>query len=163
MVRAPFAGVVAELAEPLGDGEWFKAGEAVAYLVDLTAVRIDAYVEEADLGRLAPGARGTFIPADLSQAGIDVRVAAVDETAVRALPDRELASLHGGHIAVRQDENRQAVPEVPVYRVAIEALTHPQVRHTIVGTAVVEAKPVRLYRLIVNFALRIFYREGALG
>ena len=112
---------------------------------------------------LAPGVGGTFIPTDLSQAGIDVRVAAVDETAVRALPDRELASLHGGHIAVRQDENRQAVPEVPVYRVAIEALTHPQVRHTIVGTAVVEAKPVRLYRLIVNFALRIFYREGALG
>lgn len=163
VVRAPFAGIVAELAEPLGNGEWFKAGEAVAYLVDASAVRIDAYVEEADLSRLAPGAGGSFIPADLSQASIGVRVAAIDETAVRALPDRELASLHGGHIAVRQDENRQAVPEVPVYRVAIEPLSYPQVRQTIVGTVVVEAKPVRLYRLIVNFALRIFYREGALG
>jgi putative peptide zinc metalloprotease protein len=162
VIRAPFAGTVMELAEPLGIGEWFKAGEAVAYLVDAGTVKVDAYVEEADLGRIAPGAEGSFVPADLSRERMAIRVTAIDEMATRNLPDRELASLHGGAIAARQDENRQIIPEIPVYRVEIAARSEPREAHPVIGTAIVAGKPVRPYRLIANLALRVLYREGSL-
>ncbi|MCO5090812.1 HlyD family efflux transporter periplasmic adaptor subunit [Bosea sp. (in: a-proteobacteria)] len=160
VIRAPFAGTVMELAEPLSIGEWLKAGEAVAYLVDAATVKVDAYVEEAHLSRIVPGAEGSFVPADLALERMPIRVAAIDEMATRNLPDRELASPHGGAIAARQDENRQIIPEIPVYRVEIATLSEPRETHPVIGTAIVAGKPVRPWRLVANLVLRVLYREG---
>lgn len=159
VLKAPFDGVVAELAEPLGADEWLKAGEAVAFIADLSAVRIDAYVEEADLGRIAPGAAAVFVPADIAQPRIDARVSSLDETAVRVLTDLELASRHGGHIAVREAQNGQLVPEIPVYRVRAQTISPVTTSRTVAGTMIVRAESAALVRSIFNRVLSIFHNE----
>lgn len=159
VLRAPFRGIVAELAEPLGRDEWLKGGEAVALVADLSVARIDAYVEEADLRRIGRGAAAVFVPADIASPRLPASVAAIDETAVRVLGDPELASNHGGHIAVRQEQNGQLVPDTPVYRVRLEAGPGVHTARTMVGTAIVEAERAAIATALFNRALSIFYKE----
>ncbi|MGA8152907.1 MAG: efflux RND transporter periplasmic adaptor subunit [Terriglobales bacterium] len=52
-VRAPFDGVVYSL--PVLEGAYVSPGELVLQEADLSKVRVRAFVDEPDLGRLAPG------------------------------------------------------------------------------------------------------------
>ena len=51
-VRAPFDGVVYSI--PVRAGNFVNAGELLLQLADLSKVRVRAYVDEPDVGRLAP-------------------------------------------------------------------------------------------------------------
>jgi HlyD family secretion protein len=52
-IRAPFAGVVYSL--PVLQGAYLNPGDLVLQEADLSKVRVRAFVDEPDLGRLAPG------------------------------------------------------------------------------------------------------------
>jgi putative peptide zinc metalloprotease protein len=158
VVRAPFAGTVVELAEPLSAGEWVKPGELLGVVADMSSSRIDAYVDEADLGRIIPGAVAAFLPADIASQRVDARVISVERTAIRTLVDPELASVHGGAIATRPGPGEALVPERPVYRVTLRPLNAAPVRHTTAGTAVLEGRPAsiagRIWRNVVSVLIR---------
>lgn len=83
------------------------------------AVTVTAYVEEADLAKLQPGGEGRFYPegGDLSPQAVNI--IAIDHTGTRELKIEELASVHGGEIAVRPDKekNHTLVPEQGIYRI----------------------------------------------
>lgn len=125
MVRAPFAGVITEVAEPLAPNQWLAAREAVATLIDPASGLLEAFVEEADLGRVSVGAEASFHPDDPARPVLRAHVVSVDAAASRILTDASLASVHGGPIAVRASGATKAlVPETPVYRVLL-APDHP--------------------------------------
>ena len=115
---APAAGRVVELAEHLKAGDWVGPKEPLALVADPGAPIVEAYVAEADLGRLAVGQAATFHPASVLEPTVPLVVAAVDRGAVRDLRTVELASVHGGEIAVRQSDGR-LVPEEALYRVLL--------------------------------------------
>jgi HlyD family secretion protein len=52
-IRAPFDGTVYSL--PVLEGSYINAGDLVLELADLSKVRVRAFVDEPDIGRLAPG------------------------------------------------------------------------------------------------------------
>jgi HlyD family secretion protein len=52
-VRAPFAGVVLESA--IGEGDLVGSGSTLLVLADLARVRIDAEIDEYDIGKVEPG------------------------------------------------------------------------------------------------------------
>ena len=52
-IRAPFDGIVYSL--PVQQGAYLNAGDLVLEEADLSKVRVRAFVDEPDLGRLAPG------------------------------------------------------------------------------------------------------------
>jgi len=52
-IRAPFAGIVYSL--PVLQGAYLNPGDLVLQEADLSKVRVRAFVDEPDLGRLAPG------------------------------------------------------------------------------------------------------------
>jgi HlyD family secretion protein len=54
-IRAPFDGVVYAL--PVRQGNFVAAGDLVLQMADLSKVRVRAYVDEPDVGRLVPGAK----------------------------------------------------------------------------------------------------------
>lgn len=120
VLRAPFAGRIAKLAE-LRQGQWVAHSEPLVSLVTPGVWRVNALVAEEDLPRLAPGAKAVFSPAGREGEKVAVRVVSLDETAVEVLPWPALASLYGGPVAVRllDKEGVRLRPERALYRVVL--------------------------------------------
>lgn len=158
VIRASISGIIVEMAEPLGVGEWVKPGELLGVVADISGTRIDAYVEEAELDRIVPGVQGVFVPADLALSRIPAKVASIDGTAVRTLADQELASVNGGAIATRAGPNETLVPEVPIYRVTLRPSESVVLQHTVAGNVILEGRPAsiagQMWRKIVSVLIR---------
>jgi HlyD family secretion protein len=82
-VRAPFAGIVYSL--PVKQGGFVAAGELLLQLADLRKVVVRAFVDEPDVGRLAPGD-----PMEITWDAVPGRIW---QTAVTAIPST--VKLHG--------------------------------------------------------------------
>lgn len=119
-VRAPIAGMVADMATPLSEGEWLGQGEWLAIVTQPIGGLIEAFVSERDWQRLRIGNSGTFYAQDVNHGAMSVTVADIDSTAARDLNSvPELASLYGGAIATLSDGQRKLHPEQAVYRVLL--------------------------------------------
>lgn len=158
VVRAPIAGTVVELAEPLGIGEWVKPNELMGIVADLSATRIYAYVHEADLDRIELATSADFIPADIAAPSIRAEIVSIDGTAARTLNDPELASVNGGAIATRIGANEALIPEIPVYRVTLVPTGPTSPARTLTGTAVLEGRAAsiagQVWRRVVSVVIR---------
>jgi putative peptide zinc metalloprotease protein len=114
-VRAPFAGIVTDVPPTLHDGEWLPRRETLGMLVDPSSQVVEAFIGEADLARVHPGARATFFPEN-GDAPVTLTVQSVGTSSVRALDLPDLASIYGGGVAVRKDNDNRLVPETAIYR-----------------------------------------------
>ena len=128
-IRAPFDGIVAELAEPLAAGEWIAEGEWLASLADPSEAVVQAYASEEDLHRLRTGGHARFLSEDPGEAAVALVVSDIAATATRRLAAApELSSTHGGAVPAMQaprgearpdPESQGLVPERAVYRVIL--------------------------------------------
>jgi putative peptide zinc metalloprotease protein len=157
-IRAPLTGTLVDLAEPLGIGEWVKPGELLGIVADMSASRIDAYIGEADLDRIAAGTHATFVPGDIAAGRVPAEVTGIDRTAIRVLTDQELASINGGTIASRQGPNETLVPENPVYRVTLRPSEAVVLQHIRTGDAILQGEPAsfagQVWRKVVSVIIR---------
>jgi len=116
-IRAPHAGVVAELTTPLAAGEWLAEG---SWLGTVTGggTQIMALVPERELRRVTTGDTARFTPASLSRDRLRLVLSTIDTGAVQTLADAaELAAPYGGPIAARLNERGVATPLGAYYRV----------------------------------------------
>lgn len=161
-VRAPFAGRLADRAQPLASGEWLAQGEWLATVTGPQGALVEAFVPEKDWLRLRPGAAGTFYPHDVTRSGMAGEVIDIEPTVMRDLrPVAELASVYGGDIAALSDSQRRLVPEQAVYRVVLRlAADEPPVTQAITGTVALSGEPqsllVRIWRRVAAVAVREF-------
>lgn len=119
-VRAPIAGIVADMAMPLSEGEWLGQGEWLAVITQPIGGLVEAFVSERDWQRLRIGNPGTFYAQDVNHGAMPLTITDIDSTAARDLNNvPELASLYGGAIATLSDEQRKLHPEQAVYRVLL--------------------------------------------
>lgn len=54
-IRAPRAGTV--YAQPVHDGQYVQAGDLIVAVADLSRVRVRAFIDEPEIGKLTPGQR----------------------------------------------------------------------------------------------------------
>ncbi len=118
-LRAPLDGVVVDLNEIARPGLWVEPRLPLARVVDTRTGVVHGYVEGADRGRIAPGARAWFHPEDPLRPAIPVTVVRIADYNTRTLEAPELASTHGGAIAVRADAGGNLLPQKAVYRVIL--------------------------------------------
>lgn len=159
-IRATTSGTITELAEPLRKGDWLKAGEQVAVVADTSATRVDAYVEESDLNRIISEKAAMFVPANISAPRVQLRITDVEETALRTVPDPELASINGGAIPSRLGANDAIVPEVPIYRVRLVPDEPVSARRVSVGTVILTGKAASLAERVGRKVLSVIIRES---
>lgn len=162
-LRAPFAGQVVDVMTPLAVGEWLKPGEALAVVLDPQhPPRLEAFVSEADLGRLQVGGGGRFLPEVLEQPPVPVRIVAIDGAAIHALPDPALASEYKGGIAARpKPDGSGLVAEAPVYRVLLEPETpHPSPTLLLRGVAHLDAERISIAGRVARLVLGVLIRES---
>jgi len=161
-VKAPFAGVVTDVPPALRLGEWLQRREALGMLVDPSRLMVEAYVGEADLGRLHAGADAKFYP-ESGDPPVELTVASIGTASVRVLDTTDLASIYGGGIAVRKDAAGKLQPESAIYRAVLTpkrpGLALPK---RLRGTVTIEADRTSLIARIYRRAVSVVIREGGL-
>ncbi len=118
-VMAPIGGKVVDIAEGIGVGLWVPAKSRLASVVDPQATLVEAYVDESDLDRIAPGDAATFRADADSRIEVPLRVVEIARASTRTLTDPYLASTYGGPITVRTPKQNELVPDRTVYRVTL--------------------------------------------
>jgi putative peptide zinc metalloprotease protein len=161
-VRAPFAGIVTDVPPALREGEWLPRREALGMLVDPSSQVVEAFIGEADLARVRPGASAKFFPEN-GDAPIALTVQSVGASSVRALDLPDLASIYGGGLAVRKDNDNKLVPETAIYR----AILVPQqpgvnVRRRLRGLVSIEADRSNLIGRVYRRAVALVISESQL-
>ena len=157
-VRAPFRGTMHDLPRSLWIGEWLPRRESLGVLTAGEQPIVEAYVPEADVTRVHPGAAGLFYPLN-GEAPIEVHVVSVSPASVRTLETAELGSVNGGPLPTRKDTAGKIVPAEAVYLtvLAVDAPAGAPVRrlqgHVSIG-ADRESIALRLYRRAAAIIIR---------
>lgn len=159
-VTAPFAGEVRDIPTDLRVGAQIRRLERLGVLVAADTSVVEAFVSEADLDRVQPGAAARFIQVDGDT--LLLKVAEVAHASTRALEVIELASTHEGPISVRRGPQNTLVPEHALYRVLLvgEQPLGTTTSRTI-GTVVIDAPPRSIADIIYRRTVALFLREAS--
>ncbi|WEK29051.1 MAG: HlyD family efflux transporter periplasmic adaptor subunit [Candidatus Pseudomonas phytovorans] len=162
-IRAPFAGQLRELAEPLQAGQWLPAGEWLGIVVDARSARLEAFVEEHDLQRLGSASKGRFYPENITLSARPVQLEHLASTAVKQLAAAaELASPYDGTIAATLDPQGVARPEQALYRAELAVTDGGAAPAWVVrGTVVLEAERQSLLLAGWRSVVAVLVRESA--
>jgi putative peptide zinc metalloprotease protein len=162
-VRAPADGVLTEVPAFLKPGGWVAVREPLAMVLSAERRIVEAFVPEEDLGRLQDGADGRFYGEAGDRAPLAVRLSGIDRTATRELDYPDLASTHGGGVAVRSDSGGRLIPEQSVYRVNLEpadGVVGAGEMQAIRGTVVIAADEVSWAARMLRIAMGVLIRES---
>ncbi len=100
-VVAPLHGIVAEIEPHLDKGRWLQRKDLIA-LVRGAGIRVvRGYVSEDNVARLDLEAAATFVPEQLDQPRLPVKISHVAPVGVGSLDMIELASHYGGSVTTR--------------------------------------------------------------
>lgn len=160
--RAPFAGEVRDIPAGLRVGDDIRRAERLGILVSPSASLVEAYVAEADLDRVAVGAKAHFIAAD--QPTLPLVVVEVARTSTRSLEVPELASIYEGPVPVRRSEaNGPLIPDFAIYRVLLGGESGqplPPTPSRRAGEVVIDAAPQSAFMAIYRRAVAVVLREA---
>ncbi|WP_454875617.1 HlyD family efflux transporter periplasmic adaptor subunit [Pseudomonas farris] len=121
LLRAPHGGKVRDLLPQLTVGRWLSTKDPLARVVE-DGARLRGYLAEAELWRVAPGARGRFIADDPMHPAIKVQLSEIDTNGVAYVDQEALTSDHHGPIAVRRDQHQRAEPVQAQYGARLSIL-----------------------------------------
>lgn len=121
-LRAPFSGVVTDLASSLHPGLWVNSDMAMAHVVGERPSVMLALATEKEKTRLSVGNKGWFYPDDPTRPARQGQLRDLRhmDEAEMALP--YLASTFSGGVPVRQDARGKLIPEHSVYRVELDVM-----------------------------------------
>ncbi|HKO09449.1 MAG TPA: HlyD family efflux transporter periplasmic adaptor subunit [Alphaproteobacteria bacterium] len=158
-ITAPIAGEVVDLIDGFAVGDWMPAKTRILSIVEPGDVELEAYVYEADLGRIEPGFEAVFYPEADSRHALRAKVATIDRASTRMLSEPYLASKYRGPIAARELKHDELVPDRTIYRVTLlpdDAAV--KVARVVRGRVVVRGRPesllARAWRAVVAVAIR---------
>lgn len=160
-VVAPASGQVVDISPGLQQRDWLPAKFRLLSIIDPKAVMVEAYVEEADLARLAEGNSAVFFAEADSRVEVPLRVVEISRASTRLLPDAYLSSLHGGPVNVRAQKQNELVPDRTLYRVRL-APSHKAVAvdKVVRGRVILDGERVSLAKRAWRSILAIGIRES---
>jgi len=159
-LRAPLAGVLADIPPELHPGLWVKADQPLGTAVG-AAAEIRGYVAAPDIERLTLGAHGGFLPDDPARPSVPVEITEIAHVNAAVLDTPMLASTQGGPIAVQQGPRGTLVPTTAVYRVSLRPLRpEPAPAQVIPGTVLVEGEAQSLVARAIRAVSAVLIRES---
>ncbi len=160
-IVAPFAGVLTDVPWALRLGSTLPRRELLGVLIDPADPVVEAYVDEGDVTRFAPGSTARFYPEDGGDV-LDLVVIATSPGSARVLEAQDLASIHGGGLAVRRDAAGRLVPEHAVYRVLLRLQAPMPVLRRQRGAISIDGVRMSPLRRIYDRAVAVVVRESGL-
>lgn len=162
-LRASQAGVVRDLAPDLVAGRWVSPRQLLMRVVSQDAALIEAYVGERQVAAIAVGQMVRFFPHLPDRPVLTGEVVAIDKSPQKYLGRPMLASLHGGEIAVKQDQQGTLVAQDALFRVIVKPVgAAPRPDAVVHGNVRIETG---LRFIVENFVYRIlsvFIRESGI-
>jgi putative peptide zinc metalloprotease protein len=122
-LRAGFDGAVVSVNSALQPGAWVGRGERLVQVAATEGVKVDAYVEEVFLPRIAPGAPARFIADEPGASRVECEVQSVDRIASHSVEPLALTSPYGGPIPAKLDDRGVALPHDARFRVRLHQCT----------------------------------------
>jgi putative peptide zinc metalloprotease protein len=122
--RAPFDGVLRNVAPDLQAGQWVAARERLQTLVQADAWLVETYLDEDAVRRIRVGDTGQFLADGGAGPNLRLQVQQIEQDATRVLEHGVLAAQAGGSVLTRELQ-RRLVPERAVYRVVLRAEAPP--------------------------------------
>jgi putative peptide zinc metalloprotease protein len=166
-VTTPVAGQVVDVAEALEPGAWLAAKTRLMSVVDPSSLSVEAYVDEADLDRIAVGDAATFSAEADTRIEFPLRLVEIARASTKVLSELALASTLGGPIAVRAQKpgdpkQNELVPDRTLYRVrlAIAEGGGAPVTRVLRGQVILRGEAISLARRIWRAALAVAIRES---
>lgn len=161
--RAPFSGRLYDLDPDLQPGQWLADKERIALLVGDEGYRVETYLDEASVKRIAAGDEAVFVTDGGEGEALRLIVSHVDADATRVLADGRLAAQSGGHVLVRERRG-QLIPERGMYHVilAVESPVGALAGQSWRGNLVIHGAGESLAGRYVRNALAVLLREAGL-
>ncbi len=161
VLTAPLDGLVTDVAESLHPGRWINEKHALAYIIDRASIEVAALAPETELPRLIVGQAARFIPEDASRPAVMARLQEIREVDEGFFAIPYLASVFGGDIPVREDDQGRLQPDISVYRVRLE-MTGNQSRPTqaVRGVLHVEGSPRSFAGRLRDLVASVLIRES---
>ena len=159
---SPIAGTVTEAPEGLHPGQWISRTAPLFKVVDVRRPIIEGYVAESDFGRLDVEAEAMFFPDDPGLAPVRCRLTRVDSVAAKVLSHPSLATVHGGSIASRLQDDGSLAPEAAHYRVIFdpEAGISELPERSIRGLALISGRAQSLAERTWTTVMSVLIRES---
>jgi len=158
-VTSPIAGRVVDVADDLEPGEWLSPKARLLSIVDNAQTTVEAYVDESDMARVAPGGTATFHAEADDRISVTLHITEIARASTRSFHEPYLASLYGGPIAARAGKNNEFVPDQTVYRVTlaptqVELPTHQILRGTVTMRGATSSIAARAWRATLAVVVR---------
>ena len=115
-LMAPSGGIVRDIEPGLKMGTWIRNDRPLMRVVVPGDVTAEAYIEEHDLGLVAPGAKGALWFDGMPVGSVPVRIRSIYAQAVPRIEAAIIGGPGGGPIQVKQSADHTWVPETAVYK-----------------------------------------------
>jgi len=158
-ITAPADGMVTDVDGWLQPGQWLGERHLLCRIIGGTA-RIEAYVKEEDLARVAPDTAGKFYADNTDGPPLRGTIGEITPIPDAALPEPYLASIHGGPVAA-DFEGGELVPLEGIYKTSFSpAASLPPPDRVTRGTVFLDGKPMSLFSRLKRQVTAVLVRES---
>jgi putative peptide zinc metalloprotease protein len=162
-LRAPFTGLVTDMAPSLHSGRWVNTEFPMVHLIIPEEMVVQAYATEEQQVRLVSGSEGWFYADDPAREARRGRVQDLRQVDESQFALAYLASLYSGPIPVRQDEQGNLKPEASIYRVTLDVDDEGKKwNQAIRGMAHVQGESRSVVRQLWEHIGAVFIRESGM-
>ncbi len=139
-LRAPSSGRI-QFTRHLAPDHWLEPKQELFFIYEPRQSQIVSFVAEAQMHRIQKDAEAKFIAEDGVRGGFAARLIGIDDTAIEQLAYPELASTHGGSIAVHAEGDGPRTVDA-YYKLRAELLNPPNsIGSNIIGRLHIETAP----------------------
>lgn len=158
-LRAPFQGVISEVAADLHPNQWINQGTPICLIVDPMFAEIKGVIAEHELDRIELGQQAQFFPENLELSELTASINRIDWGNIQSLDLPYLASKFGGSVAVK-DHSAMLVPKASVYAIYLDNIAATVPQQEVRGDILIEGKPISLARRFLERAASVLMRES---
>lgn len=170
-IKAPHNGVVYFPEFYLKENMAFKQEQPIISIVDNQKRIVTGYIEEGQMPYFDETIKGAlFYPEDYSFRKIALDVKEFSHIGIKEMSQPYMASVYGGPIAAKEDEDGVLIPEKGVYLLTTEIGKEPSLSDEqqkalspiiIKGTIYMESKPYSLAKTFFDFILSGFMKHSS--
>ncbi|MFH0780999.1 MAG: site-2 protease family protein [Pseudomonadota bacterium] len=160
-IRAPIKGTVRDLAPGLVVGTSVNSNRLMAIVTTTETTLIEGFPDENQRARIIVHGQAKFYPESGDFTPLSCRTRSINQTGESLLDEPYLASIYGGEIAVRLNNNR-LISEKSLYRVILEPIEGQQALPNRIqpGTLVMNGKPESIAGRALQKFFAVIIRES---
>ncbi len=160
-IRATFSGRVIEINEQLSPRQWLAQDAWLLSIAQFEHYKIEAYINEENLGLILPGSRAVFYPEQLDWPTYVCQIVNIDNAASSQIPPL-FASRYKGTIPVKTNSGQTLIPETSVYRLVLQAEKNnlPLITRELRGQIMIEVQSESIISQVWKKIVAVLIRES---